>query len=319
VIGAVLRFLGLGLWAITTVRLVTTYNGPSLRIDPLSLWGVSAVGFLLGLILWSLPQTRLQVEQLSAAVVIGIALPVLYLSITGTRRSGDLLTAYVVAAVCAAALLPVRTAAAAAVLATIAAVFPLAAGWTAYYGRSLLVLIAVIGLLTYVYARILGSLRAEKLRLERQRGEMEESFVATISALAASIFAKDRSVEAHSRGTATLAVAVGRRLGLRGQELRLLEYAALLHDVGKVGIPGYLLSKPTPLTTEELAAIREHPVIAERILSNVPALAPICPVIRAQYEQWNGSGYPDGLAGDAIPIGARVIHACAAYNAMASG
>jgi HD-GYP domain-containing protein (c-di-GMP phosphodiesterase class II) len=315
---SVLRLLGLGLWALTTVRLVTTYSGPMPRVDALSVWGVSAVGFLLGLLLWSLPRTRLQVEHLSAAVVIGIALPVLYLNITGTRRSGDLLTAYIVAAVFAAALLPVRTATAAALLATIAAVVPLVAGWTAYYGRSLLVLVSVIGLLTYIHARILGTLRADKRELEHQRGEMEESFVATISALAASIFAKDRSVEAHSRGTATLAVAVGRRLGLQGQELRLLEYAALLHDVGKVGIPGYLLSKPTPLTTEELAAIRQHPVIAERILSSVPALAPICPVIRAQYEQWNGTGYPDGLAGDAIPIGARVIHACAAYNAMAS-
>jgi hypothetical protein len=91
-----------------------------------------------------------------------------------------------------------------------------------------------------------------------------------------------------------------------------------LHDVGKTGLPVYLLNKPGPLTSEELALVHEHPVIAERILSRVPALRSICPIIRAQYERFNGSGYPDGLAGEAIPLGARIIHVCAAFHAMSS-
>jgi hypothetical protein len=126
-------------------------------------------------------------------------------------------------------------------------------------------------------------------------------------------------MEAHSRGTAALAVAVAQQLGLKGNSLRQFELAALLHDVGKAGIPTQLLNKPGPLTTEELAMVHEHPVIAERILSRVPALRSISPIIRAQYERWNGSGYPDGLAGEKIPLGGRIIHACAAFHAMASG
>jgi hypothetical protein len=161
-----------------------------------------------------------------------------------------------------------------------------------------------------------GTLGKDKRQAENDRRQMEESYVATISALAASIFAKEGSAESHSRGTAALVVAVARRVGLSHRQLQLLEYAAVLQDVGKVGLAGYALSKPGRLTAQELALVRQHPVIAERILSVVPALAPITPVIRAQYERWNGSGYPDGLAGPAIPLGARILHVCAAFQGM---
>jgi putative methionine-R-sulfoxide reductase with GAF domain len=310
------RVVAVAFWAATTARVLATYSGPGLHVTSLSVWVIPAVGFLLGILLWILPLIRIPAEQLFGSIVIGIALPLLYLSVVGNARSRDLLPILGAAAVFTAVLLPLRTAMAAALLGAVAAAIPLLAGWSGYYDRSLLILVSVIGLLTYVQARMMGTLGTDKRRVEAERRQIEESYVATISALAASIFAKEGSAEAHSRGSAALAVAVARRLGLRKRQLQLLEYAAVLQDVGKVGLPGYVLSKPGKLSDDELTMIRQHPVIAERILSVVPALAGITPVIRAQYERWNGSGYPDGLAGRAIPLGARILHVCTAYHAM---
>jgi len=233
-------------------------------------------------------------------------------------HSGDLVSLYIVLAIFTAALLPLRTAMAVGLLAAVAAAVPLVAGWSALYERSLLVLVCVIGLIVYTQTRMLGNISSQKREAEDGRRQIEESFMATLGALSAMVFSKDRFMEAHSRETATLAVAVAKYLGLKGLALRQLEYAALLHDVGKVGIPAHLLNKPGPLSSEELALVHEHPVIAERILSRVPSLQAICPVVRAQYERWNGSGYPDGLAGETIPLGGRIIHVCAAFHAMSS-
>src|SRR5438094_932000 len=148
--------------------------------------------------------------------------------------------------------------------------------------------------------------------------ELENSYLSTIEALAAALDAKDRHTEAHSRETAALARAVGHRLGLEDEALRFLEYGALLHDIGKIGIPGYVLNKPGPLDDEEAAIMREHPVIGERIVASVPFLSRIRPIVRAEHERWDGHGYPDGLKAEAIPIEARVIHACDAFQAMSS-
>jgi HD-GYP domain-containing protein (c-di-GMP phosphodiesterase class II) len=91
---------------------------------------------------------------------------------------------------------------------------------------------------------------------------------------------------------------------------------ATLHDVGKVAIPNEILYKPGPLTDAEWEIMREHPVIGERILRRTPELRPIAPLVRHEHERWDGRGYPDGLAADAIPIGSRIIFACDAYRAM---
>ena len=90
----------------------------------------------------------------------------------------------------------------------------------------------------------------------------------------------------------------------------------MLHDVGKVAIPNEILFKPGPLDATEWEVMREHPVIGERILRRTPELEPIAPLVRHEHERWDGGGYPDGLAGEAIPIGSRIILACDAYNAM---
>jgi HD-GYP domain-containing protein (c-di-GMP phosphodiesterase class II) len=94
--------------------------------------------------------------------------------------------------------------------------------------------------------------------------------------------------------------------------------AALLHDVGKVAIPDGVLNKPGPLDEGEWKVMREHPVIGERILRAIPGMGPIARIVRHEHERFDGSGYPDGIAGDQIPIGARIILACDAYHAMTS-
>jgi hypothetical protein len=312
------RVLAVAFWAITTVKLITTHSGAQLHVSFVSAWAIPAAGFLLGVLCWGLPWMRVSLDHLFGAMVVGIALPLLYLSFTGNANGSQLLPVYIAAAVFTAALLPLRIAMAVAVLGALAAAVPLLAGWSALYDRSLLVMVSVIGLLTYTQARMLGNIGRRKREAEESQRQVEESFMTTLGALASMVFGKDRSMEAHSRGTAILAVRVAQRMGLTGDVLRDLEYAALLHDVGKADLPRSLLNKPGPLTGVELSLVHEHPVIAERILSRVPSLRPICPMIRAQYERWNGSGYPDGLAGETIPLGGRIIHVCAAFHAMSS-
>jgi HD-GYP domain-containing protein (c-di-GMP phosphodiesterase class II) len=94
--------------------------------------------------------------------------------------------------------------------------------------------------------------------------------------------------------------------------------AAELHDVGKMAVPDRILEKPGPLDTPEIDFIRRHTVVGERILSAAPALVPVARLVRASHESWDGAGYPDGLAGEQIPLGARVIAVCDAYHAMTS-
>jgi diguanylate cyclase (GGDEF)-like protein len=117
---------------------------------------------------------------------------------------------------------------------------------------------------------------------------------------------------------ARLVVAAGERLGLSHDEGTQLRQAAELHDVGKMGIPEEILHKPAPLDAEEWAFVRRHPLIGERIIGAAPALAPAARLVRSTHERFDGSGYPDGLAGEQIPLGARIIAVCDAFAAMTS-
>jgi HD-GYP domain-containing protein (c-di-GMP phosphodiesterase class II) len=119
-------------------------------------------------------------------------------------------------------------------------------------------------------------------------------------------------------GIVALAVAAGRRLGMDAEQLDELRRAAELHDVGKVGIPDAILDKPGELDGDEWEFIRQHTILGERILSAAPALAPVAAVVRATHERWDGRGYPDRLAGERIPLAARVIAVCDAYEAITS-
>ena len=111
-------------------------------------------------------------------------------------------------------------------------------------------------------------------------------------------------------------MGVGSRLSLLSEELDEVVRAAELHDVGKMAIPDEILHKPGPLTEDEWSFVRQHTIIGERILSAAPALLPVAKLVRASHEHWDGSGYPDGLAGEAIPLGARIVAVCDAFDAM---
>jgi diguanylate cyclase (GGDEF)-like protein len=114
------------------------------------------------------------------------------------------------------------------------------------------------------------------------------------------------------------AVAVGRSMGLDPEELDVLARASELHDIGKIAIPDAILDKPGPLDADELAFMRRHPAIGDRILSAAPALRPVASIVRASHERFDGSGYPDGLRGERIPVGGRIIAVCDAFAAMTS-
>jgi diguanylate cyclase (GGDEF)-like protein len=120
----------------------------------------------------------------------------------------------------------------------------------------------------------------------------------------------------HLKGVAQLAMGVGSRLSLLSEELDEVVRAAELHDVGKMAIPDEILHKPGPLTDSEWSFVRQHTLIGERILGAAPALLPVAKLVRASHEHFDGSGYPDGLAGEAIPLGARIVAVCDAFDAM---
>ncbi|HWF52942.1 MAG TPA: HD domain-containing phosphohydrolase [Solirubrobacteraceae bacterium] len=125
-------------------------------------------------------------------------------------------------------------------------------------------------------------------------------------------------LEGHLSDVATLAGATAERLGLEIDEVEVVQRAAELHDVGKVAIPDAILNKPAALDESEMTFMRQHPIIGERILAAAPSLAPSAPLVRATHEWFNGSGYPDGLVGDQIPLGSRIIAVCDAFEAMTS-
>jgi diguanylate cyclase (GGDEF)-like protein len=145
---------------------------------------------------------------------------------------------------------------------------------------------------------------------------LEGMFVSTVEVLANALEAKDEYTSSHARWICDAAIAVGRELGVEGEGVRHLEYAALFHDIGKMGIPNDVLLKPGPLTPEERAIVERHPEIGQRILAPVERLSEVARIVRACHERWDGAGYPDGRRGEAIPLAARIIFVCDAYHAM---
>jgi diguanylate cyclase (GGDEF)-like protein len=139
-----------------------------------------------------------------------------------------------------------------------------------------------------------------------------------IAALASALQERDRYTGEHSENVVDLTARVGESLALDTDEINRIRTAALLHDIGKVGVPDEILHKPGPLDEREWRVMRQHPVIGERILRAIPGMGALARIVRHEHERWDGEGYPDGLAGPRIPIGSRIILACDAYHAMTS-
>ena len=152
---------------------------------------------------------------------------------------------------------------------------------------------------------------------ERIRTIEEQTHIGTVRALATAVDARDPATRHHSRSVAALAVQVGAELGLGADRVRMLETAALLHDVGMIGISDDILRKPGALTDEERAHVHEHPGLGEQILGSTN-LDGVLPWIRHHHERWDGLGYPDGLRAVAIPLEARILAVCDAFEAMTS-
>jgi len=151
----------------------------------------------------------------------------------------------------------------------------------------------------------------KELLAEIRRGTAHEPLLRTLAE-------REPDLRAHVADVSSLAVRVGERLGLLPDELEELRLAAELHDVGKLAIPDVVLQKAGTLDATEWGFIHSHTLIGQRILSSAPALRPVGEIVRSTHENWDGTGYPDGLAGEAIPLAARIIGACDAYSAMTS-
>jgi diguanylate cyclase (GGDEF)-like protein/putative nucleotidyltransferase with HDIG domain len=183
------------------------------------------------------------------------------------------------------------------------------AGW-----QSAVLVLPPIYLVYYSYRLYLGRLEEEK----RHVGEMADLHLRTIQALALAIDARDGNTHGHLRRVQVYAREMARELGLPEDQRRALDAAALLHDIGKLAVPEYIISKPGKLTPEEFEKMKVHPLVGAEILDSVRFPHPVVPIVRAHHEKWDGSGYPYGLKGEQIPLGARIVSAVDCLDALSS-
>jgi putative nucleotidyltransferase with HDIG domain len=148
--------------------------------------------------------------------------------------------------------------------------------------------------------------------------QTEAAYTGAIRALAAALDARDPYTAGHSERVSVLSVAIGKALHLSENELEVIRLGALLHDIGKIGVPDSVLRKPGALTTAEYDAIKQHTVLGARILRPVPFLSRHIPIVELHHERPDGRGYPHGLRDEDIPLAARIVHVADAYDAMTS-
>jgi len=182
-------------------------------------------------------------------------------------------------------------------------------GW-----QSSLLILPPIYLMYRSYRLYLGKLETEKRHAEK----VSNLHLRTIEALALAIEAKDETTGEHLQRVRVYAMELARELGLTEDETEALRAASVLHDIGKLAVPEHIISKPGKLTPEEFEKMKIHPIVGAEILEQVDFPYPVVPIVRAHHEKWDGSGYPNGLAGEAIPIGARILAAVDCLDALAS-
>lgn len=163
---------------------------------------------------------------------------------------------------------------------------------------------------------VLMNMGATTLRSLRLYSELDDAYLATVQTLMTTILARDGYRGDHHHRIATDAMALGERLCLSEEPLRDLRYASLFHSLGKIGVPPSLLAKQGALSDEERRMVREHPLLGARIIESIRFLRNVVPIVRHANERWDGSGYPDGLAGEAIPHEARMLQIVLTYHAM---
>jgi HD-GYP domain-containing protein (c-di-GMP phosphodiesterase class II) len=154
--------------------------------------------------------------------------------------------------------------------------------------------------------------------IREARQNLSRAYVEFVRSLAGALDARDRYTAGHSRRVSEFSCTVAQALRLTGGELEEIRIGALLHDIGKIGIADSVLQKPEKLTPEETDLLQQHPTIGRRILEGVHGFEAYLPTVELHHENWNGSGYPWGLRGEAIPLGARIVHIADAYDAMTS-
>jgi len=164
------------------------------------------------------------------------------------------------------------------------------------------------------YRIYLDRLEAEKKHSE----EIADLHLRTIEALSLAIEAKDHNTHDHLKRVQTYAMRIGKDLGLKESDLNAIRAAAMLHDIGKLAVPEQILSKPGRLTPEEFEKMKIHPIVGAEILDRVQFPYPVVPIVRSHHEKWDGTGYPDALAGEAIPIGARILSVVDCFDALSS-
>jgi diguanylate cyclase (GGDEF)-like protein/putative nucleotidyltransferase with HDIG domain len=182
-------------------------------------------------------------------------------------------------------------------------------GW-----QTSLLILPVIYFIYRSYCLYLGRLEGEKMHAQ----EMADLHLRTIEALALAIDAKDATTHDHLRRVQVYALEIGKELGMSERELEALRAAALLHDIGKLAVPEHIISKPGRLTPEEFEKMKIHPVVGAEILERVQFPYPVVPIVRSHHEKWNGNGYPHGLKGEEIPLGARILAAVDCLDALSA-
>jgi len=190
------------------------------------------------------------------------------------------------------------------------------AGW-----QTSLMILPVVYWVYRSYRMYLGRLEDEKKHVEIEKRHVEDIaslHMRTIEALALAIDAKDHTTHKHLHRVRIYASEIAKELGLSSKELEALRAAALLHDIGKLAVPEHIINKPGRLTPEEFEKLKIHPIVGAEILERVAFPYPVAPIVRAHHERWDGTGYPEGLKGEDIPIGARILAAVDCLDALAT-
>lgn len=198
-----------------------------------------------------------------------------------------------------------------------------------HYGWHLaLASVVVVYVAHYTYQLYMARLAAEQERSEERRQFMEREklhaerletlHMRTIYALASAVEAKDQTTHRHLERVQVYALEMGKLLQLSGDEMKALHAASILHDIGKLAVPEHIISKPGKLTREEFEKIKIHTVVGAEILKQAEFPYPVVPLVRSHHERWDGTGYPDGLAGEQIPLGARILSVVDCFDALTS-